>query len=424
MHKRRVVIIGIDGIPFEVMHDLSENGVMPNFKRLRDKGTFEKMRSTIPDISSIAWASVITGKNAGEHGIYGFVDLIEGTYSLRFPNFKSLKEKPFWHEDGGKYVIINVPSTYPAEELNGLLVSGFVAIDLDKAVYPKDYLTKLENISYAIDADSSLAHQSKDMFLDDLFLTLEKRMKLRKQAWNELDWDVFMFVITGTDRLGHFMWDSYDDKNDKHHDSVMNFFRKVDDAIGEILSNMRESDGLIMLSDHGMERIKMNFFVNAFLKEKGFLKLGDEEEKSYNNILEGTKAFCLDPGRIYLHRKGKYPKGSVRTEEEKEIIEEIVKELEKIEFKGEKVIKKVYRREDIYHGPLTDQAPDLVLEGNSGFSIRGSISNREIFGEEIFTGKHTLENAFIYINTKKEGIIPNNSTLEDVKNILRKMREE
>jgi len=144
MTEDRIVIIGLDGMPYHLIKNLAEGGTMPNMKALIDEGIFKQMASSIPEVSSVAWSSVITGKNPGEHGVYGFTDLMPGSYSMFFPNFNSLKAPPFWErEDSGKSVIINVPTTYPARELNGILISGFVALKLERATYQLSLLLSL-----------------------------------------------------------------------------------------------------------------------------------------------------------------------------------------------------------------------------------------------------------------------------------------
>ena len=213
---KKTVVIGIDGAPYRLMKDLSDSGVMPNFKKLREKGVMKKMRSTIPEISSISWSSVITGKNAGEHGVYGFVDMIPNTYALSFPNFRNLRVDPFWKKDDKRYIILNVPQTYPAQELKGVLISGFVALDLENAVYPKAFLNKIEQMNYLVDVDSNKAHKSMDLFIKELFEVLDARIKAANFFWNEAEWDTFMLVFTGSDRLFHFLWEAYEDKNHKY----------------------------------------------------------------------------------------------------------------------------------------------------------------------------------------------------------------
>ena len=55
--------------------------------------------SSIPEISSVAWSSAITGVNPGKHGIFGFTDLAKGSYITTFPNYLALKAPAFWEQD-------------------------------------------------------------------------------------------------------------------------------------------------------------------------------------------------------------------------------------------------------------------------------------------------------------------------------------
>ena len=83
----KTIIIGLDGVPFSMIEGFAQTGVMPNTKKLIDAGVFRKMLSSIPEVSSVAWSSMITGKDPGGHGIFGFMDLMEHTYRMTFPNF-------------------------------------------------------------------------------------------------------------------------------------------------------------------------------------------------------------------------------------------------------------------------------------------------------------------------------------------------
>ena len=172
----KTVIIGLDGVPFGMIKDFAETGVMPNTAELISQGIFKKMHSSVPEVSSVAWSSLITGKNPGQHGIFGFTDLFYNSYKMRFPNFNDLKAPPFWDQWEGKSVIINVPATYPVHEMNGVLISGFVSIDFEKSVHPKSLIPSLKNLDYRLDVDSQKAHSSMDLFLKDLDKTLDARI--------------------------------------------------------------------------------------------------------------------------------------------------------------------------------------------------------------------------------------------------------
>jgi len=223
---KRLVIIGLDGVPYRLLKDLSENDIMPHTRSIMENGVFRKMTSSIPEISSVAWSSIITGKNPAGHGIFGFTDFPEGTYRLSFPNFNNLKAPAFWKEDSSRRsVIINVPATYPASRLNGVHISGFVALDLERSTYPVSLVPKLKELDYRVDVDSSKAHKSTDLFLKDLDRALQARIEAYRYLWDKGDRNTFMLVFTGTDRLSHFLWDAYEDESHPYHSQFLDHFR-------------------------------------------------------------------------------------------------------------------------------------------------------------------------------------------------------
>jgi len=412
MDGGRNLIIGLDGVPHGLMDELAEEGMMPNFARLKDEGSFKRMDSSIPAISSTSWGTIITGHNPGEHGVYGFTDVIEGTYTLSFSNFLSFKKPAFWQCDGGPHVILNVPSTYPAQELDGCHVSGFVSPKMDKAVYPEPLLEKLKEMDYRIDVDADKGHKSERLLFKELFDTLEARIKAYRYLWNQFDWKTFLLVFTGTDRLEHFLWNASRDPDHDYREKFLEFFGRIDGELGEMEDRLDEEDDLIMLSDHGMEKVKFNVNVNAFLREKGYLELSDDGDKQKYNRIEGeTKAFALEHGRIYLNRKSKYPRGSVEEEESDEIIDQLKEDLADLERGGEAVIDEILTKDEIYHGDQMGKAPDLVLVPNSGYNLRGKLSD-EVFEESPFTGMHNRE-AFLYVRSN-ELEVPGSPTVEDV----------
>ena len=131
--KDKVIVLGIDGVPCSLLNRFINEGLMPNLADLVKKGTLTPMTASIPEVSSTSWSTFMTGVNPGRHGIYGFTELQKGTYKWRFPNFNDIKSDTLW-DIAGKYkkksIVLNVPSTYPARELNGILTAGFLAIYL------------------------------------------------------------------------------------------------------------------------------------------------------------------------------------------------------------------------------------------------------------------------------------------------------
>jgi len=328
------------------------------------------------------------------------VNISEGSYRLFFPNFNNLKAPPFWEDKSiGKSVIINVPSTYPAERLNGILIAGFVALDPNKAIYPPSLIEELKKLDYRIDVNAKQAHQSKELFLRNLNNTLEARIATYRHLWDKEDWDYFMLVFTSTDRLSHFLWDAYEEKSHRYHSFFLNYLRRIDEVIGEIdeQAAKRNYDKLVLLSDHGFERLNKMIYVNKYLRDCGFLKLKDIPAKSFNDIENGTVAFALDPGRIYLNIEGKYPRGSVKRSETDKVIEKLVETFKNFTVDAEPVINQIYHKEEIYEGALVDRAPDLVLMPNAGFDLKANIKTDKLWDNSAFTGKHTYDDAFLLV---------------------------
>jgi predicted AlkP superfamily phosphohydrolase/phosphomutase len=154
---KRAVILGFDGMDPELAQRFMDEGMLPNLARLRQQGTFRKLRTTFPAISPVAWSTFMTGVNPGKHNIYDFLarDLNNylpflssaeikgpkrhikiGKYSIPFgkTDIKGMRKgTPFWHWLGKAGIfcsVIRVPVTFPPEKFPGVLLSGMCVPDL------------------------------------------------------------------------------------------------------------------------------------------------------------------------------------------------------------------------------------------------------------------------------------------------------
>ncbi len=410
-------MVCMDGVPFRLVKDFAGSGVMANTKRLIENGVFTEMASSIPEVSSVAWSSIITGKNPGEHGIFGFTDLRDNSYALRFPNYNDLNAAPFWYRLKGKSIIINVPATYPVKEMNGVLISGFVSIDIDKSVHPPTLIPQLKRMDYRLDVNSQIAHESMERFLEDLDRTLNARIKAYRFLWDYTDWQVFMLVFTGTDRLMHFLWEAYEEETHQYHETFAAHFARIDEVIGEIAGRIEPDDQLMMYSDHGFERLDQEVYLNYLLEQEGFLKFSKSGEVGWGDIDYGTRAFALDPTRIYINEKGKYPRGRVGANERESVLRDLEQLCSALEVNGGKVVEKVFRKEELYSGAMMEHAPDLVLLSHSGFDIKGRLNTGTLNAKRIFNGKHTQKDAFLFVR-HNPGIVPERPSVFDIADIV------
>ncbi|MCK4396363.1 alkaline phosphatase family protein [candidate division WOR-3 bacterium] len=418
--RKRIVVIGLDGSPYTLIKKLAEENVMPNLNALIKDGNFYQMDTTIPEISSVAWSTFMTGKNSGEHGIFGFTDLTPFSYKLRFPNSSDLKYPPVWSElekTGKRTVVINLPSTYPAKPICGILIAGFVALHIEKASYPERIIPFLKSIGYRIDVDTLKGREDKDFLIKDLFDILQIRKKAIAHFWDKEQWDLFIGVITGTDRIQHFLIDAFFDSSHKLHQSFLDYYNHIDnEIIKEIKVKIDDSMKLIILSDHGFTKIEKEVYLNRWLLEEDYIRFKNDKPESVEDIEKGSRAFVMDPGRIYINLKGKYPFGVVSPGGEyNELIDELIEKLQSIECNGKKIIKRIFKREEIYSGPYTKSGPDLVALSNYGFDLKGSVKAKEVFGNSFLTGMHTQDDAFVILpdEVKVDGK-PHISQLKDI----------
>ncbi len=422
--KGRACVVGLDGVPHTLLKRFTEDGTMPALAEIIRTGHLGKMKVTLPEISAVSWPSFMTGSNPGRHSIFGFTDLKPNSYSMRFPSYSDLREPTIWDklaEKKKRSVVINQPSTYPARPMEGVLVSGFVALSLRKAVHPPSILPRLEQDGYIIDIDTLRARDDHSYLLSENAKVLEARERAVNFFWENEKWDYFEVVVTGTDRLHHYLWDALDDESHPCHDAFLDYYRKVDAFIGRLHSKFRKltgagesTPGFFLLSDHGFTGVKSEFYLSAWLKKEGFLKLEKEDADSLEAIAEGTRAFVMDPSRIYLNMVGKYPKGCVKPEDVKPIVADIKAGLTELTCNGDRVIDKVFDREEAYDGPFAAQGPDLVAVSKYGYDVKGSPKHKELFGRTPLTGMHTWDDAFFWSAQE----LPEDLNITDVAEII------
>jgi len=416
--KKRCLAVGLDGVSTGLITEYMKRGLMPHVREILSSGfALHEMDASIPDVSSTSWASFLTGANPGEHGIYGFMDLKPGAYSMYFPSYSNIGAPSIWDIIGGtvgdkrsalgdrysgrfpeplRSVVMNIPETYPASPMNGILTAGFVCIDLQKGTYPASAYDYLKSIDYRSDVDAAKAVSNPDGFFEEVDYVLDKRMEAFENLMVNDPWDLFIAVITETDRIHHFFFDAAFDENHKYHGAFVSFYQKLDAIIGTLFArfhDLSKGDGLFMtMSDHGFTELKKEVYINTVFQNAGILHL-DESRDYFEQIKAPTKAFAMEPARIYINTEGKYPAGAVSASDVPAVIAEVRKVLDSLTYDGQKVIKKIYNKAELYSGPSAEVGPDLVCLANDGFDLKSAFKKAEPFGNGRFTGMHTRHDA-------------------------------
>ncbi len=397
---RRACVIGLDGVPHSMIVRMMRDGVMPRLAAIAEASVLRSMTVSLPEISSVSWTTFMTGRNPGEHGIYGFTDLHDGSYRLKFPSFRDVRCETIWDRLGRekmRSVVVNQPATYPARPIHGALVSGFVAVHLDKAIFPARYLRDAREMDYRIDLDAGEVRNDPPLLYRRLRELLDSRRRMVERLWESEKWNLMEIIVTGTDRLHHFQFDAWEDPDHPHHADFLDYYRAVDAFIGEIHDRYASGDdanNFFLLSDHGFCRTRHEVYPNAVLARAGYLEFSPAGADDLEAITESSRAFALDPARIYVHRRGRFPRGSVAESDVEAIKAELRELFLGLEHEGRPVVRHVFDGREVYSGPASDHAPDLLLVPHNGYDFKGRVTTGDVVGERRLQGMHTWDDAF------------------------------
>ncbi len=403
----RVCCIGLDGTPFSLLNRMLQEGKMPRLAEIASRGSLRPMSSVYPWVSSVAWTTIQTGVNPARHGIFGFIDRDPATLKSFIPLANRRRFPALWDEAGRrgkKVVVMNVPVTYPVRPVNGILTAGFLAPRLnEKAVYPPSFLPALKRRKYRIDADPEIARRDRDQALEDINDALSKRLDTFLYLLDSQPWDLFMGVIMETDRLHHFFFRQMEGGHPVYAPAFFKIYRQIDRFLGKVARRLGNKDGLVLLSDHGFCSIRKEVFYNHWLARQGWLKLSNSAQgpTRLTDLHPASVAYSLDPGRIFINLKGREKDGRVLPGSEYESVRrEIIQAAESLldPENGRPMVRKAYRREEIYDGPFLEEAADIILAPHDGYDPKGALLKDSLTGQdEMMVGMHTYDDAFVFV---------------------------
>ncbi len=399
--KKKIVVLGIDGVPYSFLKAELDEGRFKNIRKITSENeNLKKYNSVYPTVSSVAWTSYLTGKNPAEHSIFGFVDRNNEPFTLKIPLASDRTAKTLWKklsEEGKKVLVLNVPVTYPPEEVNGILISGFLTPSIEKVVKPSSYVGYLKEKGYIIDVDPRFGHTNRRKFMDELHKALDIRMEVFFDLLAKDDYFLAQCHIMETDRINHFFWGDYEDGGEFRGD-FDRFYTKLDEWIGKTYELLGDEDIFIVLSDHGFCRVKYNVQLNQFLEDEGYLLWDVDNPRNVTELSPNSKAYSLIPGRIFINLKEREAKGSVSTDDYGKLREELKEKLLNLKSpEGEQIIEKAFLREEIYSGDYIENAADVIVHPKWGFDLKGNVNTGEVCQKPgAIDGMHTYEDAVIF----------------------------
>ncbi|WP_243838199.1 alkaline phosphatase family protein [Nitratidesulfovibrio liaohensis] len=402
--RPRLVVLGLDGLPFSLARHLCAQGRTPNLARIAVSPNASALAAELPDLSPVNWTSFYTAAGPEAHGVYGFTRFNVATRQLSLADFSQVAAPTIFDRLGERGLtsrVINLPNTYPARPIPGMLISGFVAHDLARAVHPPFLLGPLTGAGYRLEADTARGGSDPAHLLAELRATLASRRAALRLLWPDLAWNLFVLVLTETDRLFHFLWDAVTDEGHPQHPACMEFLAEWDALVGEVLDLVKalsERDGrpvrLLALADHGFGPVRAEVDLNAWLRGQGLLRQvtsgGVEQchELDAATLHPDSAAFALDPGRIYLRTRRRFPDGTLDDATGQRLAERLRRELRALTFEGAPVFRAVLTADEAYgpevpgQGALGQDTAGSGAPGQAGFG-QGATGQRVGTGQPV-----------------------------------------
>jgi predicted AlkP superfamily phosphohydrolase/phosphomutase len=442
---RRALVIGSDGASPELIFRWAEAGVLPTFRKMLEHGTRAKLRSTIPPHSGPAWVSAITGKNPSKHGVFYFTTVNPRRAPPRIVSSDDIRTDTLFDvlgASGRSSVVVNVPITYPPWKIGGILVSGmFAPSERVVFTYPPEIGPKLVSEGYEVEFSTwetwSEVASKRRLTKEEAEEELSRRRKAYFSRAIEIDnknaeallsllkgreWDFAMVMLPGLDRIQHLLWQS---NTPSEEDAVgaafgcskyiVDAYRNLDGLVARITEAVGRDAWTIIMSDHGFGPAPRTFYVNRWLATEGFLtpakkrggKLGALYERglirtrsllrrartgrplrgpdmpTFHGLLPigsldlpGTKAYAPTPyGLVNINASS--------DQDRRQIADAMTKRLEALvdPATGARVIIKVHSSGELYPGPFSDEASDLLLEPDPNYYVDNRVGGKEVLAD-------------------------------------------
>ena len=417
-----LLVIGLDGATLDLVRPWAAEGRLPVLRGLMQRGTWGRLRSTVPPATFPAWTSLVTGVNPGRHGIFDFSARVPGTYRVRFVNGSHRRAPALWTRfsaAGRRVAVLTVPATYPPEPVAGVMVSGFdspLATAIDGSfVHPRALYGEIQGLVGRLPfADFQEVDTGPGWHADALARLLdgiERRTTLARTLLVRERWDAFMVVFGESDTVAHHFWRFHDRRSPRHApgpfgDAVRHVYEALDAAIGTLLAAAPSDATVAVVSDHGSggagDRV---VHLNRRLAECGLLAftrrtpaarlagaargialralphrwLGGLVRRlpaAASRLESAHRLGGIDWRRttayseeldyhpsVWLNLRGREPEGTVDAADYHTMRDDVARGL--LEWRddaGRGVVRRVWRREELYRGPFVASAPDLLVE--------------------------------------------------------------
>jgi predicted AlkP superfamily phosphohydrolase/phosphomutase len=360
-----VIVFGVDGAEWKVIEWLWDQDRAPNLRALAENGVSGPLH-TFHYASPVIWTTVATGVYPAEHGITEFV---VPTAKGDLPVSSTLRKTPaLWNilsAAGRTVAVAGWWATWPAEEVNGVVVSDRATHDLDDRVFPSSYLPQLEELIERA-RNHANSNGSDTMILDDRVF-VEAGLEFARQPY-----DLTMVYVRGPDISSHFNWRYFEPEGfpetgpeeiHRGRERIAREYEYVDWAVGALLDASGGRANLIVMSDHGFksmdaEELRIQLDFDVVLAHFGFLERDANGVVMERSLLytHATPVRSLDK-KVRFAMKDREAGGTVEPSERHEIRRRLESALSTVTYGGGDPAFRVRHARD-----TGDDGADFVVE--------------------------------------------------------------
>ena len=378
MPNQRMMVIGLDCAAPQLVFDRYRDA-MPNLSALIERGTWGPLRSSEPPITVPAWTCMVSGRDAGELGLYGFRNRIVGQTGLRLAEGRDVHVKRVWDwlgEHGYRVAPLFVPLTSPPTPVRGQMVSGCLWPGGEAAwCFPRNLEAELVDRfgHYRPDVEDFRASDLDRIYREVVTIT-EQHFDIAAHIWRQRQPDFMMMVEIALDRFHHAFWHHIDPEHPRHEAGNpwkpmgRRYYGMLDAQIGRLLEMSDDNTAVLVVSDHGARAMRGGFCINQWLIREGYLVLR-EPSRGYtaldHALVDWSRTTAWAEGgyyaRVFLNVTGREPNGALRPERVGAVRDNLRRQLEvAVDDEGNRVSTTVRVPEE-YYRQTRGFPPDLLV---------------------------------------------------------------
>jgi predicted AlkP superfamily phosphohydrolase/phosphomutase len=315
-----------------------------------------------------------------------------------------------YNENGGSAIVVGVPPSYPPRRLMGANVGCFLTPDTTRSDYtwPSALRHEIDLLvgEYPVDV-KGFRTNNKAWLLGEIYEMTRRHFDVVRHLMTTRDWDLFQFVEIGLDRIHHGFWKHHDPLHRQHEPgspfelAIRKYYQYLDKEIGTILELLDEDTTVLVVSDHGAQRLDGGFCVNEWLRREGLLFLNEEPSgvtPFSPGLVDWSRTRVWSEGgyyaRVFFNLEGREPNGVLSQREYEAFRAEMIQRLEALpDDTGKPMGTRVFRPDTLYRN-TGNIPPDLIVHfGDLFWRSIGSVGHRQLHVQENDTGPDDCNHA-------------------------------